>query len=262
MHPLLCSISLCSTLDLIKRLYAAYINASRDTLSLSFFQTLRVLIHARIKVRKALIFHDLGDDDKAMSEVDEAEMMLKQSESQEDAAEMNNAKANIVLSSGQNRKRDRGEILFRLDKCIECCGKATVDKSATVAQVMLRKALVHLGFYQHGILEDVTTSDVDIAETVLNRIDPKTLTERSKIYFTYAQSLLAHRKCNTDTATKLEQKARRKCEQHDLYDQIQQLDLLRSLIRPQPALATACHDLLSILFLVLLTISIALVVLQ
>lgn len=205
--------------------------------------------------------HDLGDDDEAMREVDEAEMMLSLGEFHEDAAEVDNAKANIVLSSGQNRKRDQEQILFRLDKCIKCCEKATVDKSATIAQVTLRKALVHLGFYQHGILDDVTRSDVDIAETVLNRLAPMTLTERSKIYFTYAQSLFAYRKGDTETATKLEQKARRKCELHDLYNQIQQLDLLRSLIRPQPQ-ATACHGLLSIVFLVLLSLSLALLVLQ
>ena len=232
-----------------------------ETLSLFIFQTLRVLIHARIKVRKALILHDLGDDDEAMREADEAEMMLSLSEYQDDAAEVDNAKANIVLSSGHNRKRDREQILFRLDRCIERCGKATVDKSASIAQVTLRKALVHLGFYQHGILEDVAASDGDIAETVLNRVSTVTLTERSKIYFTYAQSLLAYRKGDTDTATKLEQKARRKCELHLLYDQLQQLDLLRSLITSPPQ-ATACHSLLSALFLVLLSVSIPLVILQ
>ena len=188
-------------------------------------------------------------------------MMLSLSECQDDAAEVDNAKANIVLSSGQNRKTDHEQILFRLDRCIKYCEKATVDKSASIAQVTLRKALVHLGFYQHGILEDVPTSDVEIAETVLNRISTMTLTERSKIYFTYAHSLLAYRKGDPDTATKLEQKARRKCELHDLYNQIQQLDLLKSLIKPQPQ-ATACHGLLSILFLFFLSISIALVILQ
>ena len=232
-----------------------------ETLSLFIFQTLRVLILARIKVRKALILHDLGDDDEAMSEADEAEMMLSLSEYQDDAAEVDNAKANIVLSSGHNRKRDREQILFRLDRCIKRCGNATVDKSASIAQVTLRKALVHLGFYQHGILEDVAASDVDIAETVLKRVSTMALTERSKIYFTYAQSLLAYRKGDTDTATKLEQKARRKCELHRLYDQLQQLDLLRSLITSPPQ-ATACHSLLSVLFLVLLSVSILLVILQ
>ena len=88
-----------------------------------------------------------------------------------------------------------------------------------------------------------------------------TLTERSKIYFTYAQSLLTFRRGDTDTATKLEQKARRKYEEHNLYDQLQQLDLLRSLITAQPQ-ATVCHSLLSVLFLVLLSVSILLVILQ
>ena len=212
-------------------------------------------------VRKALILHDLGDDDEAMRKLDHVEEMLSQIECPDDAAEVDNAKANIILSSGQNRKGDREQILFRLDRCIERCGEATVDKSASIAQVTLRKALVHLGFYQHGILEDVAASDVDIAETVLKRVSTMTLTEKSKIYFTYAQSLLAYRKGNTDTATKLEQKARRKCEEHNLYDQLQQLDLLRSLITAQPQ-ATVCHSLLSVLFLVLLSVSILLVILQ
>ena len=169
-----------------------------------------------------------------MREVDEAEKMLSLSECPEDAAEVDNATANIVLSSGHNSKRDREQILFRLDRCIERCEKATVDKSASIAQATLRKALVLLGFYQHGIKsEDVAASDVDIAETVLNRVSTMALTERSKIYFTYAQSLLAYRKGDTDTAKKLEQKARRKCELHRLYDQLQQLDLLRSLVTSQ-----------------------------
>ncbi|XP_078359255.1 uncharacterized protein LOC144643786 [Oculina patagonica] len=220
-----------------------------------------VLIHARIKTRKALLLHDLGNDDEAMREADEAEMMLSLGACYEDIAEVNNAKANIILSSSKNSKRVQEEILFRLEKSFKSCGKATVDKSASIAQVTLRKALVHLGYYQHGILEDVTPSDVDIAETVLNRIaqHDKTMTERSKIYYTYSQSLLAYRKGDKDRAEKLEQKARRKCELHDLHNEIQQLDLLRSLIRPQPVFY---HNLFSILFLVLLSFSLALLVLQ
>ncbi len=224
---------------------------------------LRVLIHARIKTRKALLLHDLGNDDEAMREVDEAEMMLSLAECYEDIAEVNNAKANIILSSSQNSKRDQREILFRLDKTIKSCEKATVDKSATIAQVTLRKALVHLGYYQHGILEDVTPSDVDIAETVLNRIAQqiKTMTERSKIYYTYSRSLLAYRKGDKDRAEKLEQEARRKCELQDLHNEIQQLNLLKSLITT-PTQPIPCHNLFSILFLVLLSFSLALFVLQ
>ena len=205
--------------------------------------------------------HDLGDDDEAMKEVDEAEMMLSLGECHEDIAEVQNAKANIILSSSQNSKKDQKEILFRLDKSIMSCEKATVDRSATIAQVTLRKALVHLGFYQHGILEDVTPSDVKIAETVLKRIAQqiKTMTERGKIYYTYSQSLLAYRKGDRDRAEKLEQKARRKCELHDFHNGIQQLDHLKSLITKQPIL---CHNLFSVLFLVLLSFSLSLLVLQ
>ena len=198
----------------------------------------RVVIHARIKTRKALLLHDLGDDDEAMREVEEAEMMLSLGECYEDIAEVNNAKANIILSSNQNSKRVQEQILSRLDKSIKSSEKATVDRSASIAQATLRKALVHLGYYQHGILEEVKPSDVDIAETVLNRIAQQisTITERSKIYYTYSRSLLAYRKGDTDGAEKLEQEARRRCELYELHNEIQQLDLLRSLIRPQPIL--------------------------
>ena len=160
-----------------------------------------------------MILHDLGDDDEAMREVDEAEMMLSLSECQDDAAEVGQCQSKHSLVERSKQKRDREQILFRLDRCIKYCEKATVDKSASIAQVTLRKALLRLGYYQHGILEDVAASDVDIAETVLNRVSTmtSTLTERSKIYFTYAQSLLTFRRGDTDTATKLEQKARRKC---------------------------------------------------
>lgn len=171
-----------------------------------------------------------------MREVDEAEMMLSLGECYDDIGEVNNAKANIILSRSQNSKEDQEQILYLLDKSIKSCEKATVDKSATIAQVALRKALVHLGYYQLGILEDVQSSDVDIAETVLNRIarQTKTMSERNKLYYTYSQSLLAYRKGDTRRATKLEHKARRKCELHCLQNEIQQLDLLRTLVRAQP----------------------------
>ena len=196
----------------------------------------RVVIHARIKIRKAYLLHDLGNDDDARREVDEAEIMLSLGECHEDTAEVNNAKANIILSSKRNSKVDQQQILLHLDKSIKFCEKASVDKSNTIVQVTLRKALVHLGFYRRGILEEVPRSDVDIAETVLSRIarQIEAMSERSKIYYTYSQSLLAYRKGDTSMATKLEHKARRKCETHELTNEIQQLDLLKDLLRPQP----------------------------
>ena len=178
-----------------------------------------------------------GDEVKeaaAMKEVDEAEMMLSLGECHEDTAEINYAKANIILSTNRNSKEDRGRILLHLDKCICSCGKATVDKSVTAVQATLRKALVHLGFFQHGILEDIPMSDVDIAETILNRISAEQsepLSERSKVFYNYGRSLLAYRKGDTNMATKLENKARRKCELHKINFEIQQLNMLRTLIR-------------------------------
>lgn len=165
--------------------------------------------------------------------MDEAEHMLSLGECHEDTAEVNNAKANIILSSSRNSKEDQQNVLLHLDKSIKYCEKATVDKSNTVVQVTLRKALVHLGFYQHGILEEVSSSDIDIAKTVLNNIERQieTMSERSKIYYTYSQSLLAYREGDIGRATKLEHKARKKCVEHDLTNEIQQLDRLRDLIR-------------------------------
>ena len=191
------------------------------------------MLHARIKINKAYNLHDRGDDDEAMKEVDEAEMMLSLGECHEDLAEINCAKANIILSSGKNSADDRERILFHLDKCIHLCEKATVDKSITVAQAKLRKALFHLGYYQHGILEEAPkSSDVKIAETILSRVAKQSdLAERSKVYLMYGQSLLAYRKGETNMATKLENKLRRKCEDHKIGFEITQLDMLRTLVR-------------------------------
>ena len=177
--------------------------------------------------------HDRGDDEEAMKEADEAEMMLSQGECYEDTAEVNYAKANIVLSTGKNSKEDRKRILFNLDKCFQFCEEATVDKSVSVVQAKLRMALIYLGYYQHGILEEVPSPDVDIAETILSRISKESqpLAERSKVYYGFGQSLLAYRKGDTNMATKLEHKVKRKCELHKIGFELQQLDMLRTLVR-------------------------------
>ena len=65
----------------------------------------RVVLHARIKIRKAYILHDRGKDDEAMKEADEAEMLLSLGDCHEDIAEVSYAKANIILSSGKTVKR-------------------------------------------------------------------------------------------------------------------------------------------------------------
>ena len=194
---------------------------------------LRLVLFARIKTREAYILHDRGKDDEAMNEVDEAELMLTNGEYHEDRAEINCAKANIYLSSGKNSADDRKNILLLLDKCIYFCEKSTVDKSVTVTQVKLRKALCHLGYYQHGIIEEAPTfSDVNIAETIVSRVSKESnLSERSKVYLRYAESLLAYRKGETNTAIKLENKLRRKCECHGIRFEIEQLNMLKALIR-------------------------------
>ena len=177
--------------------------------------------------------HDRGQDDEAMKEVDDAEAMLTLGECYEDKAEIHYAKANIILSSGKNSVADRESTLFHLNKSIFLFEKTTVDKTVAATQAKLRKALLHLGYYQHGIVEDAPDpSDVDIAEAVLNHVSKDDrLSQRSKVYLIYGKALLAYRKGETNTANKLENRLRRQCEQHKLQFEIGQLDALRTLIR-------------------------------
>ncbi|XP_028399473.1 uncharacterized protein LOC114522893 [Dendronephthya gigantea] len=190
-------------------------------------------LFARVKIRKAYILHDRGKDDEAIKEVHEAELMLSNGDYHEDRAEINCAKANIYLSSGKNSAGDRENILLHLDKCIHFCEISTVDKSVTITQVKLRKALCHLGYYQHGIIvEAPKISEVNIAETILSRISKESdLSKRSQVYQKFAESLLAYRKGKTSTAIELEEKLRRKCERHEIRFEIKQLDMLKALIR-------------------------------
>lgn len=192
-----------------------------------------VVLHARIKIRKAYILHDQGRDEEAKKEADEAEVMLSLGECHEDSAEIHNVKANIVLSASENANADRSSVLLHFDKCIHFCERATVDKSVTVVQATLRKAFVHLGYYQHGILEEVPGTDVKIAETILKRVSEQcgSLSKRSIVYYTFGQSLLAYRNGNASEAIKLEHKVRKKCERHKIGFEIRQLDMLRTLIR-------------------------------
>jgi len=192
-----------------------------------------VVLRARIKICKAYILHDQGKDDEAMEQADDAGAMLDLRECHEDLGELNNIKANIILSASKNGAEDRERILCHLDRSIHSCEKATVDRSVTIVQAKIRKALLHLGYYQHGILEEVPPSDIDIAQTILKRVSEQCepLSKRSKVYFTYGESLLAHRKGDTRVAGKLEHKVRKKCEKHEFGFEIQQLDILRTLIR-------------------------------
>ena len=207
--------------------------AKREIIGFCCLRPVRVVLHARIKTRKAYILHVRGNDDEAMKEVDEAEMMLSLGECHEDLGEVNYVKANIILSSGKNSAEDRERILLHFDKCIRLCEKATVNKSVTIAQAKLRKALFYLGYYQHGISEEPPkSSDVNIAETVLSRVaEQSDLTEKSKLYLMYGQSLLAYRKGETNIASKYENKLRRKCEHHQIPFETEQLDMLRTLVR-------------------------------
>ena len=191
------------------------------------------MLLARIKIRKAYILHDLGQDIEAKREAAEAEIMLSLLECHEDRAELHNAMANIILSASKNAEADRKSVLLHLVKCIHYCGKGTVDKRVTIVQARLRMALVHLGYYQHGILEDVPSEDVRTAEIILEDVFEKSgrLSERSEVYCTYGRSLFAYRTGNLNQATKLEHKVRRKCKRHEIGFEIQQLDMLRTLIQ-------------------------------
>ena len=191
------------------------------------------MLLARIKIRKAYILHDLGQDIEAKREAAEAETMLSLGECHEDSAELHNAMANIILSASKNAEADRESVLRHLKKCIYHCEKATPRKSVTIVQATLRTALVFLGYYQHGILKGVPYTDIKCAKTILRRV-PKEfepLSKRSKVYYTFGRSLLAYRSRKSNLATKLERKVRRKCERHKIKFEIQQLDMLRTLIR-------------------------------
>ena len=50
------------------------------------------------------------------------------------------------------------------------------------------------------------------------------------MYYAYGQSLLAYRKGNIKEAAELEDKVRRNCEPYKLRSEIQQLDMLKTLI--------------------------------
>ena len=191
------------------------------------------MLLARIKIHKAYILHDQFRDEEAMREANEAEVMLLSVECNEDRAELHNAIANIVLSTSQNAQADPKCVLLHLEKCIHYCREATVDKSVAIVQATLRKALAYLGYYQHGILENVSSEDVKTAETTLKEVSEQSepLSERSKVYYTFGQALLAYRKGNLDQATKLEHRVRGKCELHEIGFEIQQLDMLKTLIR-------------------------------
>ena len=197
-----------------------------------FLYTSSVVLHARIKICKAHILHDEGQDKEAWRQAEEAEAMLSDGECPEDIGGLHNIKANIILSASENAKADRESVLHHLDKCIHYCERATVDRGGTIMQATLRKALVHLGYYQHGILKDVPIAGVEIAATILQRVSEKSepLSERSKVYYSYGQSLLAYRKGNIKEAAELEDKVRRNCEQYKLRSEIQQLDMLKTLI--------------------------------
>lgn len=194
------------------------------------------LAYARIRICMALVLHDIGKDEEALKHADEAEIMLSEGECYEDSIEIHNAKGNIILSRRKNSTEDRKRVLYHFNKALELCEKVPVDKSVIRVQMTIRKALVHLGYYQHDIVKEVERSDVDVAETILNQIPYRQimgLSERSKIYYEYGQALLSLRKGDYERTKKMEQEVRRKCRRQSLHNEIQQLDVLRGLLSEQ-----------------------------
>ena len=224
--------------------YAKYFHLERHSLEnalllfLYLVYTSRAVLHPRVKIHKAYILHDQGQDEAAWREAEEAETMLISpfEEYAEDKGILHNIKANILLSRGKNDEADRERIIDHLNRCIHYCERATVDGSVSIVQATLRMALAHLGYYQHGILEDVPGADVRIAESILKHVSKsEPLSERSKVYYTYGQSLLAYRKGNKKKAAELEDKVRGNCQPYKLSSELQQLDMLKTLILGQPA---------------------------
>ena len=201
-----------------------------------FLRFYRVIVLARIMLCKAYILHDLEDDEGAIREAHDAEMILSMTQSYDDIADVNYAMANITLSRGKNSKLDREQILFRVNKTIELCDKSPVNKSVLKIQATIRKALIYLGYYQHGIKEDVPNADIDLAKAILDNIAHKeqSIAERSQVYYGMCRSLLAYRLGDIGSASKLEFKTRKQCGEYDLHNEIQQLDELKHLIRTFP----------------------------
>ena len=61
--------------------------AWKVSLILWLLNTYRVVLYARIKIQKAYLLHDQGNDEEAMKEADDAEVMLSLGECHEDMAE-------------------------------------------------------------------------------------------------------------------------------------------------------------------------------
>ena len=70
--------------------------------------TSRVVLHSRVKIHKAYILHDQGQDEEARKEAEEAETMLisQFEEYAEDKALLYDIKANIILSLRKNDEAD------------------------------------------------------------------------------------------------------------------------------------------------------------
>ena len=92
------------------------------------------MLLARIKIRKAYILHDLGQDIEAKREAAQAEILLSLLECHEDRAELHNAMANIILSASKNAEADRKSVLLHLVKCIHYCGKAPLTKGSPLCK--------------------------------------------------------------------------------------------------------------------------------
>ena len=99
---------------------------------INFVLIFRFLAHARIRICVAFVLHDMGNDDEAMREADEADKMLRDGECFEDFVEIHNVKANIILSRSKNSTEHRKLVLSHLERSLYFCGKVSVDKSVTI----------------------------------------------------------------------------------------------------------------------------------
>ena len=101
---------------------------------INFVLIFRFLAHARIRICVAFVLHDMGNDDEAMREADEADKMLRDGECFEDFVEIHNVKANIILSRSKNSTEHRKLVLSHLERSLYFYGKVSVDKSVTMVQ--------------------------------------------------------------------------------------------------------------------------------
>ncbi|XP_013413426.1 uncharacterized protein LOC106175818 [Lingula anatina] len=193
------------------------------------------VIQARVFWRKAYIYNDRGYKEGAIALLEQAECLLTTTQSYEDIAEINYAKANIRLSQkhDNNDVSLKSSVLRHLGKTLEACKQCPgIDLSTLESQVALRKALTHLGFSQQGIDQHSSEEDLHAAEGIVNELlkNKDKLSPRNNLYLYFARSLLAYRRGKVMEARRIELEGRHFAATNHLPHEVQQLEMIKDFI--------------------------------